>query len=448
MRRWTLAIGLVVALVATACGNSTGDGGAADTTQKADIGDSTDTGEFVSVTAPGVSDTEIRVGGVAAVTNPLGGKYGDAFTGVQAYFDMINSEGGIYERQLVLAEEADDKLVNNKAEVERVINSDVLALMPIATPLFDGADSAVAAGIPTFGWVINPEWEGSDEDPRSNLFGQTGSFLCFTCPGPALPWLAGDLGATKIGVLAYSVPQSTECAEGVQNSFEKYGDAVGAEVAFIDTALSYGVTDVSAQVSRMKDAGVDLITTCMDTNGVVTVAKERKKQGLDAVQYLPNGYDHEFLAEFGDLFEGSVVRTDFVQWDLPEDEHPEGLQKFLEWMEKIGAEPSENAIVGWMNADLFVEGLKAAGPAFSQQKVIDGINKMTEYTAGDIAYWVDWTLQHLQLRNPEIACQFNSVIRDSEFVAEYSEPGKPWICADGTDPSELTGRNEPSLSGS
>ena len=77
----------------------------------------------------------------------------------------------------------------------------------------------------------------------------------------------------------------------------------------------------------MKDAGVDFVTTCMDTNGVVTLAKEMEKQGLDAAQYLPNGYDHEFLEEYGDLFEGSIVRTDFVPFELPEDDQPEGLKR-------------------------------------------------------------------------------------------------------------------------
>ena len=77
----------------------------------------------------------------------------------------------------------------------------------------------------------------------------------------------------------------------------------------------------------MKQAGVDLVTTCMDTNGVVTLAKEMKKQSLDAIQYLPDAYDHTFLKSYGDLFEGSVVRTDFTQWELPKDQQPAGLRR-------------------------------------------------------------------------------------------------------------------------
>lgn len=62
MRKLVLALG-AMALLAVACSNSesstrTSDGGEA---------------EKVAVDAPGVTDSEIRVGGVASVTNPLGG---------------------------------------------------------------------------------------------------------------------------------------------------------------------------------------------------------------------------------------------------------------------------------------------------------------------------------------------------------------------------------------
>ncbi len=50
---------------------------------------------------------------------------------------------------------------------------------------------------------------------------------------------------------------------------------------------------------------------------MVTLAKEMKKQQLDAIQYLPDAYDQQFLESYGDLFEGSVVRTDFTQFELP-----------------------------------------------------------------------------------------------------------------------------------
>ena len=413
-----VAVLAALSMLAPACGNSKNPAGSTGTSSA----------DKVASSAPGVTDSEIRVGGVASVTNPLGGKYGDAFVGAQAYFDAVNASGGIYGRKLVLAAQHDDKVANNSDEIDKLINQDnVFAVLPIATLLFTGAQKLVDAKVPAFGWTINPEWEGTSDQPRSNLFGQSGSYLCFKCATPGLPWLARQIGAHKVGVLAYSVPQSADCADGVKASFEKYGPIVDAKVAFVDQSLSYGVSDLGVQVSRMKSAGVDLVTTCMDNNGVVTLAKEIKKQRLDAVQSLPNAYDHDFLKEYGDLFEGSYVRTDFVPFEVTDP--PAALTRYLDAMDKAHAEPSENSLVGWLNADLFVAGLKAAGKQFTRQGVIDAINKMTDYTAGGIIIGVNWTIQHTQLRQPATSCQVFSKIHDSKFVPVFSKPGKPFVCA-------------------
>lgn len=440
-----VALIALAALLPAACGNDWGrqpdtvtPGASPPPGETAEPAPSEGSGEHLHVDAQGVTDTEIRVGGVASVTNPLGGGYGDAFAGVQAYFDMVNSEGGIYGRRLVLASERDDAVANNRSEVQGLISQDdVFAVLPVASLLFTGADLLVRDRIPTFGWLINTEWQGSAADPRANLFGQSGSYLCFTCATPVLPWLAQEIGAHRIGLLAYAVPQSTDCAKGIRASFDAFGGATDSEVAFVDQSLNFGVADLSVQVSKMKDAGVDLVTTCMDTNGVVTLAREMRKQRLDAVQYLPNAYDHDFVKEFGDLFAGSFVRTDFVQWEVKD--KPPGLERYLHWIEAAGGEPSENSLVGWLNADLFVAGLHGAGPDFDRQKVVDAVNRLTHYTADGVLHRVDWTHAHTEVS--KVPCMFLSEIEDSAFVPNFSEPGRPFICIHD-DGGRLTATNE------
>jgi ABC-type branched-subunit amino acid transport system substrate-binding protein len=376
-----------------------------------------------------VTDSEIRVGGVASVTNPLGGKYGDSFKGVQAYFDMVNSQGGIYGRKLVLAAQRDDKFANNEAEVKGLLDQDkVFAVLPVATLQFTGADTLVSAGVPTFGWTINDEWQGSPQQPKSNLFGQAGSYQCIGCGQPMIAYAAKDAKRHKVGLLGYAVPQSAECISGWDKSFEQWGKTADAKVVFKDASLSYGTTDLSVQVSKMKDAGVDMVITCMDTNGVVTLAKEMKKQGLDAIQYLPNAYDQGLLDEYGDLFEGSYVYTSFTP--LESKKQTPGMKLYKKWIREAGGEESENSIVGWINADLFVAGLKAAGPDFDRQKVIDAINKMTAYTANGLVAKVNWTTDHD--RRGQYACSASLKIEDSKFVPQTGPHGEPFTCLDVT----------------
>jgi branched-chain amino acid transport system substrate-binding protein len=379
---------------------------------------------FPKVDQPGVTDTEIRVGGVASVTNPIGSDNGAAFDGAEAYFNMVNAskEKGIYGRKLRLVAERDDQLANNRQEIQGLLSEDnVFAVLPVASLLFTGADVLGQAGVPTFGWNINAEWGSEKGAGPPNLFGEKGSFLNFTGPSPLVPLFAKTVKAKKVGVLAYSVPQSADCAEGLQASFDKYPSA---KIEVLDTSLSFGVTDVSGPVSEMKDKDVDLVTTCMDFNGTLTVAKEMKKQGLDAIQYLPNAYNQEFIEENAQFFQGSYALTFFTPFEVKQ--KPKGLRDFQKWMKRGGFEQNENALAGWINADLFYQGLKAAGPEFTRQKVIDAINQMTNYTAGGLLAGIDWRIAHQQ--EAPNSCIVLSKIENGKFKPAFGQPGKPFAC--------------------
>jgi branched-chain amino acid transport system substrate-binding protein len=426
-RRRIAALLLLLALVAGACSNASDDSSdaAGDDTATDTTGDGPLTyaevlelpiDENVPVDAPGVDDSTIRVGGVASVTNPIGGTEGEAFEGVEAYFAYMNDQGGVYGRDLELVAKEDDNTgFENTQDIQSLLTQDLFAVLPVATLDFSGAELLVDANMPTFGWNINEEYALGD-----NLFGMRG-YLCFTCASQGLPWLAQETGSTTVGVLAYDVPQSSSCAEGVQNSFDTYPTA---EIGFLDASLPYGIPDLSAQVRDMKDAGVDMVATCMDFNGVTTLQQEMRRQELDAIQYLPNGYDYNFLAENGDLFEGAYVLTQFVPFEA--EDPPEALGTYEDWIEQTGGTRGELSLAGWISADMFVTGLRAAGPEFSQQGVIDGLNQLTDYTAEGIIPGLDWTIEHTG--DAAQACSALSLIQDGEFVPQFGEPGKPFIC--------------------
>jgi branched-chain amino acid transport system substrate-binding protein len=418
VKRTTVVLS-ALALLLVACGNveepaprAGGEGGG-------EIGPVSDEDlrRNVASTEPGVTDTEIRVGGVVSKTNPLGGRYDQAFKGVEAYFAMVNDRGGIYGRELKLTVQRDDQVANNQQEAQALISADdIFAVLPVATLLFTGAQTFASAQIPTFGWTINQEWAGPP-----NLFGERGSYLCFDCAYPIQPWLADELGRTKVAVLAYNVAQSASCAAGIQKSFERYGDA---EVVFSDTALGYGTTDYSVQVGKMREAGVDFVTTCMDTNGVKSIAEEIRRQELPAVQYIQNGYDHELVGEFGTLFDGSYVLTWFVPFEVAEP--PPGMQDYFGWIDRVGGERSEQSMVGWLNADLFYRGLTMAGPEFTRQRLIDAINTMEDWTANGLIPGIDWTIYHEA--QAEDGCYAISKVVDGGFQPQFGEPGRPFLC--------------------
>jgi ABC-type branched-subunit amino acid transport system substrate-binding protein len=412
MRVRTMTVGMALVLIAAACSGSSSGPAKASATTRAPAGG------FPPVNQPGVTANEIRVSGLVDATDPTGPGYREAYDGVQAYFDMINSEGGVFGRKLVIGKRHDDQLSNDRREATAIVDQDKpFAVLPVATVLFTGADLLAKSGIPTFGWNIQNEWTGPP-----NFFGEVGA-LCIggNCPNVALPWVAAQLHKNRIGVLAYSVAQSADCSDGIKASFEKFPSA---KVVFLDKSLAFGVTDFSADVKRMREANVDLVTTCMDFNGVLSIAREMHQQGMPAIHFLPKGYDHDFMASNGALFEGSIVATEVA----PTETAPQSpaLKNYVKWMGKGGYKLAENAEVGWVNADQFVTGLREAGPNFTQQSVIDTINRETNFDAGGLVGPLDWTRAHTLKQQPPCVAYLR--VHDAKFVPQFGPRGRPFTC--------------------
>jgi Periplasmic binding protein len=158
----------------------------------------------------------------------------------------------------------------------------------------------------------------------------------------------------------------------------------------------------------------------------------------DVVLYHPNTYSQSFVTEAGDLFEGDFVSVQF----RPFEAEAEGtaLEDFMTWMEETGAEPSELAMVGWLNASLAFEGLLAAGPDFDRAKVVAATNRLTEFTAGGLIEPVDWTQAHTPYteatREVDEGPECTSLVRIVDGTFEtVGPPEAPWLCWDGADRS-------------
>jgi len=303
MRVPRLVVVIMVGLAGVACGNAGSNTKSGSTIPKGGTApvsiNPADLGKNVHVTAPGVTDREIRVAAVVTKTNnPTGEDFSVVVDGVNAYFKMIDDSGGIYGRQLKLVNVRDDQLGGNAQAIQASLSSDHAFATFGAAVLFTGAKLLARANQPTFIWNINPEFAGNN-----NMFADKGA-LCFKCAGHILPWVAKQLGATKIGIIAYGVAaESTDCADGIKNSFQKYPTA---QVVYMDKSLPFAAP-LAAQVTAMKNAGVKFIGTCIDLNESFALGKEMQHQGMSAVQELPNGYNPDFVAKNADVLENALV---------------------------------------------------------------------------------------------------------------------------------------------
>jgi hypothetical protein len=429
----------ILAITAAACGNSDdGDDTSPTTSGESDGTDVTAAGEeerdtFVSLSGvPGVTDEEISYAVIGTLTNnPLGTCLLECYVdGIEAYFAYRNSEGGIFGRDLVVGQELDDALGQNQAKSLEVTSSDDAFGAFQATLLASGWGDLDTAGIPTYTWGIH----ATEAANRSHIFPST-VIPCGDCTGRPVPFAVKEAGAKKVGALGYGTSENSKvCTQTIADSIELYSDDIGgAEMAYFNDDLPFGMGGGAGPfVTAMKDAGVDFVATCMDLNGMKTLAEELSRQDMDdVVLYHPNTYSQSFVAEAGDLFEGDYVTVQFRPFEA--DTEGTALAEFLEWMDEQGSEPSELAMAGWLNATLAFEGLLAAGPEFDRDKVTAATNAMTEFDAGGLLQPVDWTVAHEPFtqatREVDASAECTVLVQvvDGEFVT-VAPPETPWLC--------------------
>lgn len=401
------ALAVSMALLGAACGNATSSGGGS-------------RGE-----TQGVTSSQIRIGSLAAITGPLGNQYAPIADGVEAYIDMVNAEGGVDGRTIVMVARLDDAS-NPSQDISQAqaLNDQykVFAVVGVATPLFLAGTYLGQSGVPTFGWNVNPEWSG----PPS-LFGEKGSYIDFTGASPVpVAYLGRRLGVTKVGIIAYDVAQSQQCAVGFSNSYKKFG----FRVVFEDTSLPFGTTNIDADIQRMKQSGVQLVSTCLDDTGNVLLSRSLNEAGLHPYQYWPNGYDQQTLMQYTGLMQGVFLSEDFTPFQAASTSP--GLRLFLAEMHRYFPRDdiSEVELAGWINADLFVQGLRAVGRDLTRSRLVAAINSITDFTADGI--WpaqspIDWQRAHTTISYP-IDCTAYVQVRGDAFVPVFGTPSDPFVC--------------------
>ena len=80
----------------------------------------------------------------------------------------------------------------------------------------------------------------------------------------------------SIAFVAYGVAASAASCQAEQNALK----AAGYKVSYSDLKVNYPGSTVATDVQRMKQAGSNMVVSCMDVQGNVTMARAIKQYGL------------------------------------------------------------------------------------------------------------------------------------------------------------------------
>jgi branched-chain amino acid transport system substrate-binding protein len=334
--------------------------------------------------APGVTSNSITVGTISTQTGPIASNFSSLIYGEKAYFDYVNAQGGINGRNIDYKYALDDagNVTTFNQLASTLINQDhVFAIPGVATASF-APNYFVEAKIPTYGYNVSGNWAGPD-----NLFAAGGSVQYYPAEAPELAFVAKNLKSTSVAFLAYGVASSASACQAADTGMT----AAGYKIGYTDYKINYPGTTIATDVQRMKQAGVDLIVSCMDVLGNINLARAVQQYGLKTSQLWLSGNDKSTLVANQSLMQGVYFDIQHVPFTAPTSQYP-GLKLYLTQMNKYEPKYTEDevAMQGWESAALFAQGVKMAGKNLTQANVIAQTNKLTAFTASGLTTPVNW----------------------------------------------------------
>ena len=321
--------------------------------------------------AQGVTDTTIKVGNSAATSGafaPVGVPFN---AGIEAYFKMINEGGGVNGRKIEFVHTDDEfNPEKGKAALDKMINDDkVFAIVGhFGTPVVGATlGDLKESGIPAVyfatgtGILYNEnatKGEGDNIFPVQPVYPMEGRIMT--------AWAKGEFKANKIGVIYTNDDAGKDLVQGIEKQAKEIG---GVEV--VSEQVAPGAEDVSAAVTKIKNANVDAVIIAGIQGTFPQIAKELAKQGntKPAITTYVN-VDKTMV----DLIKADVADKYEIYGNAWVDVTTPAMADFQKWVSKDFA-ANAYAMTGWIAADFFVKGLEKVEGEITWEKYIAAMEK-------------------------------------------------------------------------
>ncbi len=331
---------------------------------------------------PGVTDTEIKIGNVEAYSGPASA-YGVIGKTEDAYFRMINDQGGINRRKINFIS-YDDAYSPPKTveQVRKLIESDEVFLV------FN------ALGTPTQTAV--QKYHNAKKVPQ--LFVATGASK-WNDPKD-FPWTMGFQPSYRVEArifAKYILKEKPNAKIAVFYANDDFGkdyvaglkDILGANSKLIVAEESYETSEpsIDAHIVKLKDTGADVFVNISTPKFAAQAIKKMAELNWKPMHLMtdvsisigavmkPAGLE----ASEGVLSAGYLKDASDPQWD-----NDEGMKKFKAFLDKYmpGANISDtNLVYGYTAAQTMVQVLKQSGDNLTRANVMKQAASLKDFAA-------------------------------------------------------------------
>lgn len=330
----------------------------------------------LAYSAQGVTDSEIVIGQSAGFTGTAANEVKQATAGAQAYFDLINQQGGVNGRKIVL-KSLDDGFDPKRtvANTTELLKDDVFSLF-----LYRGTPTTEAA-LP----LIN--------DAKIPLIAPVTGALSLRTPMQRYVFTVRTTYRGEVEALARQIISMGLKHVAVLVSDDSFGkdaltglDGVIKEGKLQDPLIaryernSTNVGDAVNKIFDSKPNGILMICTAKSCDAFVR--QYRAKGGFQPIFALSNVSSPSFINGLGDLGRGLGITQVFP--DPRNTIHP--ISKEFQQVVKGNTELASSypAFEGFISAKVLVEGLRGAGRTLTREKLVSSLERLEDFDLGGL----------------------------------------------------------------
>jgi branched-chain amino acid transport system substrate-binding protein len=424
-RRWVRSVAGISILAAVSVGLlTTGTAGAADSSTQFD--------NLKPIKAPnpckndtGVSDDTIKVGTIVPTSGPFALFYAQTLDGIKARIAQANAEGELGKRtiELVNVDDAGDAARNVTSAQQLAEQDKVFGIITESNAGDASGEYLHGQKIPVVGWQLGlpvygtyPNYFGMQNANTKNIKNE------FTSRNADV---IKELGGTKLAIIGSNAANSVVFTEQVKSAANK---TKGLKTVYINHDIPVGTTEFGSIADQIKQSGANSLYTALDNAGNTGLMQALKQAGVKLHPVVfPGGYSPLVLGlpTYDDVYFG----IEFKPFELAATKSWKGYDDFKTWMTKESPSVplSQTTAVGWISANTFIEGIKAAGVSCPTRKAfINNLRLEKGYTGNGFFDDPETTIDFAKVYGKPFQCVYYVHVENKQFVPQFD--GKPF-CA-------------------
>lgn len=294
-----------------------------------------------------------------AVAAPMTGdnsEYGIGFANAaELMAEEWNANGGVLGKQIEIVK-YDDK---NTSEEATTIAQKIVSEKDVAGVIGHFASGVCMTAAPIYqenGVIeISPSSSHADYSGIGDYIFRNNTIIAKE--GAASVDIAiNDLGKKNIGIISIMTDWGTNTAEVIKGLIAESGDADVKIVAHEEVVE--GSDDYSSAITKLDEAGADVIICCGMYNLVAPLAKQYKQVNPDIkLVAFSNAYSQQLIELGGDAVEGVCFPVIFFS-----ESEDENVQNYIAaYKEKYGSEPSALTSQAYDSVGMLLTAIQEAG---------------------------------------------------------------------------------------